>query len=46
MANHLPKTVAPETFALHGAYVPSRSEGALKPPLFGTSTFVASSAGE
>jgi len=38
--------VSPETFALHGAYDTARSEGALKPPLFGTSTFVAGSACE
>ena len=46
MSRDLPKTVSPETFALHGAYDPLRSEGAVKPPLFATSTFVASSAGQ
>ncbi|MFA4845123.1 MAG: aminotransferase class I/II-fold pyridoxal phosphate-dependent enzyme [Patescibacteria group bacterium] len=46
MAKYLPDSIAPETFALHGAYDPSMSEGAVKPPLFATSTFVAKSAEE
>lgn len=43
MSRKLP-AVSPETFALHGAYDPARSEGAIKPPHFATSTFVAESA--
>lgn len=46
MSKALPKGVSPETFALHGAYDPARSEGALKPPVFQTSTFVARTAEE
>ncbi len=46
MSKDLPASVSPETFALHGGYDPARSEGAVKPPLFATSTFVAESAGQ
>jgi methionine-gamma-lyase len=46
MSDQLPKGVSPGTFALHGAYNPALSEGALKPPLFQTSTFVARTAAE
>lgn len=44
MSKKLPEGVSPETFALHGAYDPALSEGALKPPVFQTSTFVATTA--
>ena len=40
------KDQAPETLAIHGHYDKFRSEGAVKPPLFATSTFAARSAAE
>ncbi len=40
------KPLAPETQAIHGFYKPELSEGAIKPPLFASSTFVAQSAKE
>lgn len=46
MSKQLPPSVSPETFALHGGYDPARSEGAVKPPLFATSTFAANTSAE
>ena len=40
----LPEGVDPRTFALLGAFDPMLSEGALKPPEFHTSTFIAETA--
>ncbi|MBI5794349.1 aminotransferase class I/II-fold pyridoxal phosphate-dependent enzyme [Candidatus Uhrbacteria bacterium] len=45
MSKDLP-AVSPETFSLHGGYDPARSEGAVKPPLFATSTFAVKTAVE
>ncbi len=46
MSSDLPKGVSPETFALHGGFDPFLSEGAVKPPIFQTSTFAARTAQE
>ncbi len=46
MSDRLPPGVSPETFALHGGYDPAQSMGAIKPPMFATSTFVAESSEE
>ena len=40
---HLPP-LTPETSAIHGFYDPQRSEGAVVPPIFATTTFAAPSA--
>lgn len=42
----VPRKPSPETLAIHGHYDAFRSEGAVKPPLFATSTFAARSAAE
>jgi len=46
VSDKLPPGLSPETFALHGGFDPAQSMGAIKPPLFATSTFVAGSAEE
>lgn len=46
MSKVLPDGLSPKTFALHGGYDPARSEGAVKPPLFATSTFAAATSAE
>ncbi len=46
MRKELPSNVAAETFAVSGAYDPALSQGAMKPPIFATSTFEAKSASE
>ncbi len=46
MMEPLPPGVDPQTFALLGAFDPMLSEGALKPPEFHTSTFIARTAEE